>query len=68
MNREELAAVLKSAGGDSGRLADLTGEVFASQRDLINDAIERLDEECGDLEPHVRDAIDRFINSVWEVF
>lgn len=68
MNREELAAVLREAGGDGGRLADLTGEVFASQRGLLNAAIDRLDEECGDLEPRVRDAIDRFINSVWEVF
>lgn len=68
MNREELAAVLREAGGDSGRLADMTGWVFASQRDRLIDAIDRLDEECGELEPHVRDAIDRFILTIWEVF
>jgi hypothetical protein len=65
MNPEELADALDRAGGHFPAFVNALDAVFKAKRDSLHEAIDRLDDECGELQPHVREAIGRFIDAVW---
>jgi hypothetical protein len=68
MKSEELADALDRAGGNFPMFVNALDQVFDQKRAVLNAAIDTLDEECGELEPHVRDAVAKFIDTMWGVF
>jgi prefoldin subunit 5 len=59
------------AASETGRISamvEMLEETFDKRRESLNQAIDKLDEEAGELTPQAQAAIGRFIDSVWEAF